>query len=127
MNTEYQVQAGHYTFDEAKRKFAFLTKSEAEKMLRETEYHFDKETREGVFTYPDGREIRLPANGYIDSHERRRRIGDGGDYWLMDDKPKVYRNTHAWNLSFHTFCAYLDYHQRTLRFSVWGIEKKKSN
>lgn len=68
---------GLHTFDEAQKVcpkgFRLPTEEEQMWLLNNSPYHFDYETKEGVFRLPDGFELRLPAAGY--------RLGDGDSYY----------------------------------------------
>lgn len=68
---------GLYTFDEAQAAcpcgYRVPTEEEWRGLIANTKYFFDKENKEGVFRFPDGFELRLPADG--------NRSGDGDSYY----------------------------------------------
>lgn len=76
---------GLYTFDDAQKEcppgYRVPTGEEQKWLIDNTEYSFDRETKEGVFTFPDGFELRLPAAGYryIDGSSYNQ--GTHGSYW----------------------------------------------
>lgn len=108
---------GLHTFDEAPAAcppgYRVPTGEEQEWLIDNTEYSFDKETREGVFTFPDGAELRLPAAGYRygngDSHYQ----GTCGSYWSSSPS-----GTLALYVYFDGSTADVDTYDRVYAFSV---------
>ena len=108
---------GLYTFYEAQEAcpvgYRLPTEEEWEWLLKNSKYHFDKETKEGVFLLPDGFELRLPAAG--------RRFGNGdfgnqgtrGHYW-----PSSPSGTIATNVFFNDGTAGVSTYGRFNAFSV---------
>ncbi|MBF0651689.1 hypothetical protein IR083_22995 [Dysgonomonas sp. GY75] len=76
----------YYTHEEALKAcpvgYRLPTKEEFEELITNTEYSFDKETEEGVFTFKDGFELRLQATGSMnDNREKSLNRGTHGYYW----------------------------------------------
>lgn len=76
---------GLYNFYEAQEKcpkgYRVPTFTEWAWLIDNTEYSFDRETKEGVFTFSDGVELRLPAAGYRSVDGSSRDQGTYGHYW----------------------------------------------
>ncbi len=76
---------GLHTFDEAQKAcpkgYRLPTKKEQVWLVKNSAYHFDYETKEGVFILPDGFELRLPAAGYRDGNGDSYNQGTYGHYW----------------------------------------------
>lgn len=76
---------GLYNFYEAQEKcpkgYRVPTFTEWAWLIDNTEYSFDRETKEGVFRFADGFELRLPAAGYRSVDGSSRDQGTYGHYW----------------------------------------------
>lgn len=74
-----------YTFDEAPAAcpegYRLPTEEELIWLLNSSQYHFDFETREGVFRLPEGFELRLPAAGFRFGSGDSGGQGTDGLYW----------------------------------------------
>lgn len=81
-----------YTFYEAQREcpdgYRVPNKEEWHWLIDNTKFSFDEGAKDGVFTFPDGFELRLPAAGYKNDLERifnmpSRDLGYLGNYWSV--------------------------------------------
>lgn len=76
---------GLHTFDDAPAAcppgYRVPTEKEWRGLIANTKYSFDEEKKEGVFTFSDGFELRLPAAGYCNYAGDSRNQGTFGYYW----------------------------------------------
>lgn len=74
-----------YTFNEAQsvcpKGYRLPSEEEQEWLIKNSDYHFDREKKEGVFLLSDGFELRLPAAGYRDGNGDSNNQGTYGYYW----------------------------------------------
>lgn len=108
---------GLYTFDDAQKEcppgYRVPTGEEQEWLIANTKYFFDKETKEGVFTFPDGFELRLPAAGFRNGNGNSYYQGTYGYYWSSSPS-----GASALNVYFNGSAAYVDTDNRVDAFSV---------
>lgn len=77
---------GLYNWEEAKKAcpkgWRLPTKGEWGELLENTTYSFDNILKQGVFTFEDGFELRLPAAGYrLNSNGNSGGLSTEGNYW----------------------------------------------
>lgn len=101
---------GLYNFYEAQEKcpkgYRVPTFTEWAWLIDNTEYSFDRETKEGVFRFADGFELRLPAAGYRDIDGSSYDQGTNGNYWSSSVSGTDGRNV---NFSSGVVETYTDY------------------
>ena len=89
---------GLHTFDEAQKAcpegYRLPTREELQWLVDKSEYHFDRETKEGVFILPDGFELRLPAAGYRYGTGDSYGQGTYGHYWSSSPSGTVATNVY---------------------------------
>lgn len=76
----------YYTFDEANEICDCPSLDDVRKLVAETTYEWDYNTNEGVFTWADGAELRLPATG-VRGPNGVHSVGSFGSFWLKDRFP----------------------------------------
>lgn len=122
---------GLYTFDEAQKEcpkgYRVPTFAEWAWLIDNTEYSFDRETREGVFRFADGFELRLPAAGYRDCDSGYLDVqGTEGYFWSSSPS-----DTYAWCMRFDgvSVDTHADYQADafSVRCLPMDLTKKRNN
>ena len=81
----------------------------------ETDYSFDRESKEGVFTFKNGFELRFPAAGYRNLTNGAPTVrGQYGYYWSSSANSEM----NAWRIDFYGSGAYLSHGLRANGMSV---------
>lgn len=68
---DHKILAGHFTFEELgkviPKGYRLPTEEEFKNLIETTEYEWDEENCDGVFTFKDGFQLVLPLLGYMTS------------------------------------------------------------
>lgn len=108
---------GLYTIDEAQEAcpagYRLPTREEQEWLIKNSKYHFDFETKEGVFRLPDGFELRLPAAGIRNGNGDSGYQGALGYYWSSSPS-----GTPVTSVYFNGGAAAVNAYDRVYAFSV---------
>lgn len=126
MKPKFKVLKGYYTFDQAEKVipegFRLMSEEEFETLIKETDYHFDDRTKEGVFTWKDGSgELRLSLNGWQNA--------ESGEVYYRGEEA-VYQGSST-SYSLHVYGLYLDVFRvgifdgdKSCAYSVLCVEKE---